>query len=347
MNGSFASFLAHTRQDRRDLFEAAAIRLDTSPSYVEKDFWVCLVLDAIYNQLPGGHPKFLFKGGTSLSKAFDLIRRFSEDIDLVVNRNDLGFEGERDPIASDNLSKNKRKDLFAELREACSKYILGAFKAELTELLDEVTDGCQIVVDEDDKDGQTILVEYPTLYPGSEIAYVGPRVKIEAGARSALSPSLTRTVVPYISDELSESSIEVHNVSVVAPQRTYWEKLLILHGEYHRYEGSQCLPPDRHRLSRHYYDVAVITPTQTGRSALFNVGLLDEVRRHNCIAFPQKSKRFDLAVPGSVRLVPQPELSLEIERDYRAMQDMILGGAPSFDWLREQLESAEVAINMA
>ncbi len=347
MNGSFAGFLVHTEQDRRDLFEAAATRLDTSHSYVEKDFWVCLVLDAIYNQLPGGHPGFLFKGGTSLSKAFDLIRRFSEDIDLVVNRNDLGFKGERDPIAAENLSKSKRKALFAELGEACSEYILGAFKAELTRLLDEVTDGCQVVVDQDDKDGQTILVEYPTLYPSSEIAYVGPRVKIEAGARSALYPSLTRTIVPYISDDLSDSPIEVHNVSVVAPQRTYWEKLLILHGEYHRYEGSQCLPPDRNRLSRHYYDIAVITPTRTGKSALSDVGLMDDVRRHTLIAFPQKSKRFDLAVPGSVRLIPQPELSSVIERDYRAMRDMILGDAPDFGFLKEQLESAEAAINGA
>ena len=347
MSGSFASFIGHTEQDRRDLFDAAATRLDTSPTYVEKDFWVCLVLDVIYNRLPAGHPRFLFKGGTSLSKAFDLIRRFSEDIDLVVNRNDLGFEGDRDPIAVQGLSKNKRSALFGELKRACSNYLLGDFMKVLSASIYEVSDGCRVVVDESDKDRQTILVEYPTLYPSSEIAYVAPRVRVEAGARSALYPSLTRKIVPYVSDELSGSSIEVHNVSVVAPQRTYWEKLLILHGQHCAYRDLERLPSDRNRLSRHYYDAAMITPTETGRTALSNLELLNNVRQHNLIAFPQAWKRFDQAVPGSIRLVPQPELSAVIERDYRHMQDMILGDAPDFDWLREQVERAEVAINTA
>ena len=92
---AFASLLALSEQDRRDAFAAAARRLDTVPGYVEKDFWVCLVLDLLFNRLPAGHPKLLFKGGTSLSKAFGLIRRFSEDIDLVVHRDDLG-RGSRD-----------------------------------------------------------------------------------------------------------------------------------------------------------------------------------------------------------------------------------------------------------
>ena len=93
MSGNTESFLTLPEQDRRDVFEAAASRLDTLPGYVEKDFWVCLVLDALYNRLPDGHPRLIFKGGTSLSKAFGLIKRFSEDIDLVVYRDDLGFEG--------------------------------------------------------------------------------------------------------------------------------------------------------------------------------------------------------------------------------------------------------------
>lgn len=92
---SFERFLTLPDQDRRDVFEAAADRLDTLASYVEKDFWVCLVLDALYNRLPEGHPQLLFKGGTALSKAFGLIQRFSEDIDLVVYREGLGFGADR------------------------------------------------------------------------------------------------------------------------------------------------------------------------------------------------------------------------------------------------------------
>ena len=114
MTAALETFLALPEQDKRDVFSAAAVRLDTLPSYVEKDFWVCFVLDALYNRLPDRHPRLIFKGGTSLSKAFGLIQRFSEDIDLVVPRDGLGFDGERDPTIAGALSNKKRNALFKE-----------------------------------------------------------------------------------------------------------------------------------------------------------------------------------------------------------------------------------------
>ena len=169
MTGGFAAFLSLPEQGRRDVFEAAASRLDTLPSYVEKDFWVCLVLDALFNRLPDGHPNLLFKGGTSLSKAFGLIERFSEDIDVVVFRDALGFEGERDPTVARNLSNRRRAALFKELRAACSGYIRGDLQVALTRLIDDLVDGGHVVPDEDDVDGQTLFVEYPP--PVSERRY--------------------------------------------------------------------------------------------------------------------------------------------------------------------------------
>ena len=111
------------------------------------------------------------------------------------------------------------------------------------------------------------------------------------------------------------------------------------------YRDAQRLPADKDRISRHYYDVAMITATEVGRSALSNTDLLDAVRNHNLIAFRQAWKRFEEAVPGSVRFVPQPELRRVIERDYGAMQGMILGNVPDFGWVMEQLQLAEAAIN--
>ena len=172
MTGNAETFLSLPEQDRRDVFEATASRLDTLPGYVEKDFWVCLVLDALYNRLPAGHPNLLFKGGTSLSKAFGLIKRFSEDIDLVVFRDALGFEGERDPTVARNLSNRRRAALFEELRVACSGYIRGDLQVALTRPIDDLVDGCHVVPDEDEVDGQTLFVEYPTLYPSGDIACV-------------------------------------------------------------------------------------------------------------------------------------------------------------------------------
>ena len=348
MNGSlesFESFLTLPEQDRRDVFEAAANRLDTFPSYVEKDFWVCLVLEVLYNQLPDRHPKLFFKGGTSLSKAFGLIRRFSEDIDIVVDRNDLGFGGALDPAAKIGLSNKKRNALFEKLRMACSSYVLGDLATELTTVIGRMVAGCRAGPDEEDTSRQTLLVEYPTQYPSHSDAYVAPRVKIEAGARSALDPTLDCTISPLVANELAGWSLEVGNLRVIAPERTYWEKLLILHGLHCGYRDEGRPPSDKDRISRHYYDVAMITATDIGRSALSNIALLDAVRNHNLIAFRQAWKRFEEAVPGSLRLVPQSELRTAIESDYGAMEGMILGEAPRFEWVMEQIQNAEAAIN--
>ena len=345
MTGNSEVFLSLPQQDRRDVFEATASRLDTLPSFVEKDFWVCLVLDALYHRLPDGHPNLLFKGGTSLSKAFGLIERFSEDIDVVVSRDALGFEDDRDPTAAGNLSNRKRAALFKELSAACSGYVHGELQVALTKLIDDLVDGGHVVPDEDDVDGQTLFVEYPTLYPSIDIAYVAPRVRIEAGARSALNPSMSCTITPYVADELPDWSFDVNDISVIAAERTYWEKLLILHGVQCGYRDAKRQPADRHRISRHYYDVAMLTATETGRSALSDIDLLDAVRNHNLIAFRQAWKRFEEAVPGSMRLVPQAGLATVIERDYSAMQGMILGDVPDFGWVMEQLQYAEAEIN--
>ena len=177
------------------------------------------------------------------------------------------------------------------------------------------------------------------------MAYMVPRVRIEAGARSALGPILSCNITPYVAEELPGWSFDVDNVRVIAPERTCREKLLILHGAHCGYRDAQRLPADRDRISRHYYDVAMITLTDLGRSALSNIDLLDAVRNHNLVAFRQAWKRFEEAVPGSVRLVPQVELRTVIERDYGAMQGMIFGDVPDFGWVMEQLQHAEAAIN--
>ena len=345
MSQAFESFLALPEKDRRDVFNAAAGRLNTLPNYVEKDFWVGLVLDALFNQLGSGHPELLVKGGTSLSKAFALIKRFSEDIDLVVFRRGLGFEGARDPTAANGLSNKKRAALFKELRTACSAYILGDLKTALVKRIECIDERCRIDPDEDDPDRQTLLVEYPSLYPYEDDAYVAPRVKIEAGARSALEPSLCCSITPYIASELPDWSFDVGGILAIAPERTYWEKLLILHGAHCGHRDIRRLPADKNRISRHYYDAAMITATEFGRSALSDMDLLDAVRNHNLVAFRQTWKRFEEAVPGSVRLVPTKELRTVIERDYQAMQSMVLDDAPSFGWIMEQLQHAETMIN--
>ena len=123
MNPAFAQFLNLSVQDRQDVFDATVERRNTLPTYIEKDFWACLVLDLLYNGLPEGHPKLLFKGGTSLSKVHQLINRFSEDVDLVVFRDDLGFSGDNDP-ASPALSGKQLKRLSQDLKDAATVSVI-------------------------------------------------------------------------------------------------------------------------------------------------------------------------------------------------------------------------------
>ena len=175
---------------------------------------------------------------------------------------------------------------------------------------------------------------------------MAPREKIEAGARSALEPSQGCGVTPFIAHELPDWSFKTEGIRVISPERTYWEKLLILHGAHCGFRDAGRLPTDKDRISRHYYDVAVITATEVGRSAMVDRHLLDAVRNHNLVAFRQAWKRFEEAVPGSLRLVPQAALRSVIERDYRAMQEMVLGEAPDFGWVMTQLRVAEAAVNL-
>ena len=226
---------------------------------------------------------------------------------------------------------------------ACRIFWSDGIATALAPLLDE---RCRILPDEEAGDQQTLLIEYPTLYPNADIAYVLPRVKLEAGARSALDPNTTGSVRPYISEELGDDwPFDVGNLHVIEPSRTYLEKLLILHGAHCGYRDAERLPADADRISRHYYDVAMITATEVGASALADEALLTAVREHNLIAFRQAWKKFEEAVPGSVCIVPQDALRAAIEKDYEAMQGMMLGDAPEFDWVMKQLQIAEDTIN--
>jgi len=129
LNPAFNDVLSATADTRSGLFTATAQRLGTTPQNVEKDFWVCWTLDALFNRLPPG-PRLLFKGGTSLSKGFGLIKRFSEDIDVTVFRADLGVRASVEELAA--LSANKRKAELEAIREACESSISGTLAENLT-----------------------------------------------------------------------------------------------------------------------------------------------------------------------------------------------------------------------
>ena len=347
MNPSFARFLSLPAVERRDLFDDTADRMDTVPAYVEKDFWVCLVIDALYHGLPAGHPQFLFKGGTALAKTFGLIRRFSEDIDIVVSRAGLGFIGDRDPTNHESdLSNKKRSKLFEELRTSCSAYIQHDLRRALGESLRTAGADDIIHIDENDQDGQTLLIAYPNLFADiDDSPYVEPVVKIEGGARSGLEHYVEQGISPFVAEQLTDLSFRTDGITTIHPARAFWEKLHILHGLHCGYRDQRRLPQDHHRISRHYYDAAMIASTNIGKECVRDLGVARAAREHTLLAFRQAWKKVEEAVPGSLRLVPQPEVLDVIERDYASMRRMIFGDAPDLDWIIQHLQVTEVTFN--
>ena len=230
MNPAFDQVITADDETRLGLNTTTAQRLGTTPQNVEKDFWVCWTLDALFNGL-ADRPRLLFKGGTSLSKGFGLIKRFSEDIDVTVFRDDLGEAASITELEA--LSGKKRGKALDAIKAACEAYINGPCLAGLSAIIGETAkrNGLgteQLRVEPDPEDSQALYVRYPTATP--EDAYVGKAVKIESGAKSALDPNSDRVIRPYLESDIPDIDLGVGNVTTVDPERTFWDKVVILHG---------------------------------------------------------------------------------------------------------------------
>lgn len=208
LNENYHQIIAAADADRRDLFLGTAARMGTTAQNVEKDFWVCWTLDVLFNGLPADAPRLLFKGGTSLSKAFGLIHRFSEDIDITVFRDDLGQAA--DVAELDALSGKKRRARLEAIRSACRTYIIGPFAEHFGKLAAAVLPpgSYQVERNPDDQVGQSLLFWYPAVTSATG-DYIRSAIKIEAGARSALDPHITVTVTPFIAPDLADLKLAV------------------------------------------------------------------------------------------------------------------------------------------
>lgn len=349
MNAAYLRVIAASDSERSDLFLAAANRVGTTVQNIEKDFWVCWTLDALFNGLQPGGPRLLFKGGTSLSKAYGLISRFSEDIDVTVFREDIG-----QPVSVaqlEALSNKQQKKRLDAIKHACQAFIAGPLRDALSDIaMRTMTDAgrkpddLRILPADDDPDRQSLLVVYPSAVERSD--YVQPAVKIESGAKSALDPHAARTITPYLAEDLAPGNdLSVPNVTTVDPERTFLDKIVILHGLRHWFEQKGELRGGGQRVSRHYYDIYRMMESPAGKKGLEDRALAADCVRHARMFFYRRELGLETAEPGSLTLSPKDGMINALRRDYAAMSSMIFGSVPKFDDVLESVRFAEQRLN--
>lgn len=348
MNQAYQNIINASTDDQRGLFLAAATRLGTTIQNIEKDFWVCWTLDALFHRLQQGGPRLLFKGGTSLSKGYGLISRFSEDIDVTVFRGDIGEAASIDDL--EPLSRRKRGERLDAIRSACQAHIndklrpeLAAIAARTMETVGKDPAGLTVVLDENDPDRQSLLIRYPSAVERAE--YIAPSIKIESGAKSALDPHEDRTIMPYLGPDVRDgNALAVSGVMTIDPERTFLDKILILHGMTYYFEAQGTLRGDG-RMSRHYYDVHRLMATSTGEKACADDSLIEDCVRHARMFFYRGNTGLDLAKRGSFRLRPIKGMLEPLKKDYSAMATMIFGALPTFEDVLAGIARAEERLN--
>jgi hypothetical protein len=335
-------FFQRSADDRALIIRETAARRGISPVMVEKDFWVSWILAVSF-----GHREFgsqlVFKGGTSLSKVFGVIDRFSEDIDLSVSPVFLGIE------EKEVHSRKQAEAQMKQLETACIERVRERFLPELERVARESLGKCsgsgtwmEFQVDLATH-SPVVLFHYPSTEP-TGFEYLKRAVKMEFGSLTDQRPVGVHPVKPWVAEAFEEHFADFRCALVALElERTFWEKATILHSEYHRDKSK----PMRDRFSRHYSDMAALARHNIVRQALANPELARRVAEWKDCFFPARWARYDLAKPGTFRLAPPDFRVAELESDYKSMHPMFLATPPPFANIMETVRNLEERINMA
>ncbi|MGX8834307.1 nucleotidyl transferase AbiEii/AbiGii toxin family protein [Amedibacillus sp. YH-ame6] len=327
-------FLELGLEDRNRLIVNTAEKMNLPEAIVEKDFWVCFVLDYLFNSFE--YKEFIcFKGGTSLSKVYNCIERFSEDIDLALDWAALGvLKDEAYKIRSNRQQNfyNHKADVKTE------KYIneiwIPVIKRDLKKLIHDEFDLYMDKVDQ-----QTICFRYPRAYQDTSILQI---LRLEIGVLAEPVPSHTKTLRSYIADVypslFDHKEITVRTMSVV---RTFFEKITILHREAMRTNGNYPM-----RYSRHYYDIYRMIEIGIADESLADLELLKMVVNFKKKFYPCNWACYDEILIGNCKLIPNKEGIEKFSKDYDMMKKMIYGSYPAFDEIINALDQFENKLNL-
>jgi len=329
-------FLSLPDDERRLYIEQAAIRRSLSPVIMEKDFWVCWLLGILFESEFAAD--LVFKGGTSLSKVFGVIDRFSEDIDLSLSPQFLNL-----PDAG--TSRTQANKWMAKAEAACGQavqnLITPVLEAATIEALGDRGQAWFEFLTDPATHSPVLLFHYPSTQTDG-LAYLKRSVKLEFGSLTDQQPTGRHPVMPWIADVLPEAFADWKcEVVALEVQRTFWEKATILHTEYHRPADK----PTPDRFSRHYADTAALATHPDAIKAVGDNELRSRVAHWKSRFFGSSWARYDEAVSGSFRLVPPSSRLSSLRQDYQAMRDMYLSEPASFDDILTTLAKLESRIN--
>ncbi|MDR0909851.1 MAG: nucleotidyl transferase AbiEii/AbiGii toxin family protein [Spirochaetaceae bacterium] len=323
-----------TDEERSELFQATSTEYGLEPAIIEKDFWVCFMLDHLFHH--SNYAKFLvFKGGTSLSKGYHLIDRFSEDIDIILDWRQLGYKT-NEPY--DKRSNSQQDNFSLEMANRTQKYLETVFVPELDKSLSDVLQQpYQILVD--NTHSETVTFIYPSLFTDKSLLQ---EIKLEIGPLAAWTPNEPVAITPYAAEKypaVFDSAVTI--VPTVKAERTFWEKATILHREANR--TNRQYPA---RYSRHYYDLYKMAKSYVKNTALSDRALLETVVKFKEKFYRQHWAAYNDVLQGNLKLVPGNHEAVKVfTADYQHMQNMLFGNIPSFNNILECLGSLEKEIN--
>lgn len=317
--------------EKRTIFQEISRLKNILPFAVEKDWWVTQTLSVIFGMEIGSH--LVFKGGTSLSKAFNLIERFSEDIDLAVDREYFGYTGE--------LSKKERE----RLRKASGKYIDNVFYEDLKKSFQEIGFNevkIELEETESDKD-RTINIYYP--YVIASQGYLQPRIQLEIGSRSLKEPFMFQDISSFVDDTYPKSDFAqtAFKVPTVNPERTLLEKIFLLHEEFQRPKEKMRV----NRLSRHLYDIFRLSQSSYFEKAISDHGLYSTIVNHRYRFNRIGHIDYNLHQPININIIPPDSVIRDWRADYEIMLEQMIYevNPPTFEKMIEVLRKLNSEIN--
>ena len=321
-------------EERRAYITQTADHLDVSDLIVEKDLWVCWLLEMVF-LLP---TPMVFKGGTSLSKGFNLIKRFSEDCDITIDYRHFSNQIEFEKISRSQLKKVSDA-LRQQLQHYVSETILPFLKDKASTLFS--AHSFEITLSED---REQLRFYYPSDLNSPLQGYLRDHVLLEFGIRNSVEPCEKQKITPYLINVVpNHIALSQPMIDVLSPIRTYWEKVTLIHVECNR--DRLLATPDR--LSRHWYDLFMLDQSWVGKEALLRVDILKDVILYKKAFFNASYAHYDDCLQGLLRLIPEENNKKNLSSDFSKMINaaMFYEPPPSFSNIMDNLKILEDKIN--